>query len=195
MGKTEGDPRTMSDDREDPVEKSPYMVRTVEHLRTEHQWTMQSNPHAHHVRLHFASDAPHTHEWKHVGAVSMVADWTEDPFDDRAQEMVERARAFSLWINSTYPEGLCEEAVAWRRVTKGGEEAGEVQDALRAYFGENPRKPRGPLEDVLKELADEAASALGALEHLTGHQGHSVDIVLDRMRETDERVGLIVKRP
>jgi NTP pyrophosphatase (non-canonical NTP hydrolase) len=98
--------------------------------------------------------------------------------------------AFSQWLDSTYPADLDPEAHMRRRVTKVCEEAGEVHEAVGALWGENPRKPRGSLDDVIKELADCAGAALGAIEHLTGHQGHSVAIVTERVREVCDRVGL-----
>jgi hypothetical protein len=100
------------------------------------------------------------------------------------------ARDFSLWLNSTYPEGLCEEAVFWRRVGKISEEAGEVREASGAYWQENPRKPAGPVDDVIKELADCVGAALGAIEHLTGHRGRSLDIATERVRYVCDRVGV-----
>jgi NTP pyrophosphatase (non-canonical NTP hydrolase) len=103
------------------------------------------------------------------------------------------AAAFSRWLDSTYPADLDRETWMRRRVTKVCEEAGEVHEAVGAYWGENPRKPRGPIEDVLKELADCAGAALGAIEHLTGHEGRSLDIVTERVREVCERVGVTVQ--
>lgn len=100
------------------------------------------------------------------------------------------ARNFSLWLNSTYPADLSEETVFWRRVGKISEEAGEVREASGAYWHENPRKPKGPLEDVIKELSDCVGAALGAIEHLTGHEGRSLEIVAQRIREVCERVGV-----
>lgn len=50
------------------------------------------------------------------------------------------------------------------RVAKITEEAGEAMQALIAYHGTNPRKPRGPLEEVIKELADVALTAKVAIE-------------------------------
>jgi hypothetical protein len=101
------------------------------------------------------------------------------------------ARDFSLWLDASYPDCLDPEAWMRRRVLKVCEESGEVHEAVGAYWGENPRKPRGPIEDVIKELADCAGAALGAIEHLTGHEGRSLDIVTERVREVCERVGIM----
>lgn len=59
------------------------------------------------------------------------------------------------------------------RVGKAAEEFGEVEAALIAWEGSNPRKPDGPLDQVLKELLDVATAALGAYEHLTDNRGAS----------------------
>ena len=100
------------------------------------------------------------------------------------------ARDFSLWLNATYPPDLDPEALMRRRVTKVCEEAGEVHEAVGAYWQENPRKPAGSLDDVIKELADCAGAALGAIEHLTGHYGESLRIVTERVQFVCERVGV-----
>lgn len=109
-------------------------------------------------------------------------------------DVADMARTFSLWLNSTYPPDLDYEAHMRRRVTKVCEEAGEVHEAVGAFWQENPRKPAGTLNDVIKELADCAGAALGAIEHLTGHQGFSLDIVTERVREVCVRVGITVEK-
>jgi NTP pyrophosphatase (non-canonical NTP hydrolase) len=50
------------------------------------------------------------------------------------------------------------------RVAKVGEEYGELMQAVIAYHGTNPRKPTGPLKNVITELCDVALSAKIALE-------------------------------
>lgn len=112
----------------------------------------------------------------------------------RANHVATLARDFSLWLNGTYPPNLDAEAVHWRRVLKVAEEAGEVREAMGAWVQENPRKPAGSVEDVIKELADCVGAALGAIEHLTGHEGRSLDIATDRVRFVCERVGVRDRR-
>jgi hypothetical protein len=102
------------------------------------------------------------------------------------------AREFSLWLNGTYPSSLCAEAVHWRRTSKVAEEAGEVREAMGAWVGENPRKPQGTVDGVIAELADCVVSALGAIEHLTGHEGRSLEIATERARYVCKRAGLDV---
>lgn len=111
------------------------------------------------------------------------------PASDPAR-IADMARQFSLWLNGTYPPNLDTEALHWRRVRKVSEEAGEVEEALGAWFHENPRKPAGTVEDVIKELADCIGAALGAIEHLTGHEGRSLEIATERVRFVCERVGV-----
>ena len=104
--------------------------------------------------------------------------------------VADMACAFSQWLDGTYPPDLDPEAWMRRRVTKVCEEAGEVHEAVGALWGENPRKDRGTVEEVIKELADCAGAALGAIEHLTGHEGRSLDIVTERVRQVCERAGV-----
>lgn len=84
----------------------------------------------------------------------------------------------SKWIDA-HNAHRSEEFNMWSRTTKVTEEAGEVQKALRAYYGENPRKSEG-LDDivpVIEELLDTAVAALGAVEHILGHNGDSFELL------------------
>lgn len=66
------------------------------------------------------------------------------------------------------------------RCSKLHEEAGEVEEALIAVEGSNPRKPRVvSTDDLVKELLDVATAALGAIEHITGNEGHSASALAD----------------
>jgi NTP pyrophosphatase (non-canonical NTP hydrolase) len=88
----------------------------------------------------------------------------------------------SQMLDASYEgKGLCREAIDRRRIDKLAEEVGEVVEAYGGYVGENPRKGvTHSLSDVLAELLDVAACALGAYEHLTDHKGSSLDM-LERM--------------
>jgi hypothetical protein len=110
--------------------------------------------------------------------------------DERYDLVPLMAQAFSKYLDDSYPSEVDTESRLWRRITKVDEETGEVQEALRAYLGENPRKPRGPVEDVIKELCDVAACAMGALEHVTGNRGRSLALIAERLRFTCERAGV-----
>lgn len=82
--------------------------------------------------------------------------------------------AISRWIDEYGPNaGRPLEAQLWGRTMKGGEEHGEVVEAMIAYTGQNPRKPAVEyLNLVEKELLDEAVAALGAVQHLRDKHGH-----------------------
>lgn len=64
-------------------------------------------------------------------------------------------------------------------------------DALRGYLGENPRKgATKTLDDVIDELLDTAVAALGAVEHLTGHDGSALDRLENKIDYVHQRAGL-----
>jgi hypothetical protein len=88
--------------------------------------------------------------------------------------------AFSEWLdNSPNYAGLDQEAHDWRRIAKVVEESGEAFTAFTGTLGENPRKGvTHTLEDVKKELFDVAFSALGAVEHLNGNKGGTLEAFL-----------------
>lgn len=110
---------------------------------------------------------------------------------EAGEQVAEAVAAFSRWINAQYPPDLDPEAHLWRRITKVGEESGEVQDALRGYLGENPRKGvTHTLDEVIDELLDCAGAALGAVEHLTGNDGSSVQRLADRLRRSAAKAGV-----
>lgn len=81
----------------------------------------------------------------------------------------------------------------WARVAKTSEEAGEAIEALIAWSGQNPRKPR--VDDfvgrakLLDELADVALTAILAIQHFTkdadqtmGHLWEHLAFLHERMR-------------
>lgn len=86
-----------------------------------------------------------------------------------ANDLVETSRL----ITSTYPPDLPFETFVDRRsVRKLTEEVGELAQAVNGLVGENPRKGvTHTMDDVLAELLDVAACALGAYEAFTGYQG------------------------
>jgi hypothetical protein len=95
------------------------------------------------------------------------------------EDIVQRARAAiidtSTMLNRSYPPLLSQETKDRRRLDKLAEEVGEVVVAYGGLVGENPRKGlTHTREDVLEELLDVAAVALGAYEHLDGHRGQSM---------------------
>lgn len=97
----------------------------------------------------------------------------------------------SAWVDE-YNLGIDRnhEALGWHRVAKTAEEAGEAIGAWLLYTGGNPRKPAGPLQDVIEELLDTAIAALGAVEHLTGNLGLSVEMMAEKALRVHSRAGL-----
>ncbi len=76
----------------------------------------------------------------------------------------------------------------WSRVTKASEEAGEAQDELRLWLGENPRKPKTETDRaVVEELLDTAVAALGAVEHLRGNNGVALSMLFYKIDQVHER--------
>lgn len=106
------------------------------------------------------------------------------------EDAVARLIGVSLWIDEANAHRHPDTNL-WSRVSKAAEEGGEAMDALRGFLGENPRKGQTcGIEDVVAELLDTAVSALGAIEHITGHDGTSfarlvehIEYVHDRMQE------------
>lgn len=90
---------------------------------------------------------------------------------------INQAVEISALLDETYRVDLDPEARLWRRVTKVTEEVGEVWEALAGMLGENPRKGvTHTRRDVVDELLDVAAAALGAVAHL---HGNDVDLAVE----------------
>ncbi len=79
------------------------------------------------------------------------------------------------------------EAVTWGRLAKISEEHGEVIEAFIGATAQNPRKGlTHSMADVEAELLDVAVTALGAIEHLRGHDGQALamlDEVIVRLEQ------------
>lgn len=99
--------------------------------------------------------------------------------------------ALSEWID----EGNAHrdhEAVTWGRISKITEEAGEVIGAYIGATGQNPRKGHThTLNDVLEELLDVAVTALGAYEHVVGHQGTALAALDSKILRVAQRAGVV----
>ncbi len=109
--------------------------------------------------------------------------------------MTERAgrqlAEFSAWVDAGYPDHIGAEAHAWRRIAKAGEEHGEVIQAFYGVLGENFRKGEThDWADLVSELLDEAAAALGAVEHFTGNQGRALPLLHEKIAAVYQRAGL-----
>jgi NTP pyrophosphatase (non-canonical NTP hydrolase) len=98
----------------------------------------------------------------------------------------------SAWIDEHPPNAQRDvEAQLWSRVSKVGEEFGEVVAAMIGYTGQNPRKGYSHDRlDVINELADVAVTALAAIEHMTMNGGNSVSYLEKHVAKIVTRAGL-----
>jgi hypothetical protein len=93
----------------------------------------------------------------------------------------------SKWIDKGN-EHRDPEAVTWGRLAKVAEEAGEVISAYIGATGQNPRKGvTNDMDKVIQELLDVAVTALGAIEHLTDHQGEALALLEDKLHRLYSR--------
>jgi hypothetical protein len=98
--------------------------------------------------------------------------------------------SLSQWID----EGNAQrdpEAVTWGRLAKITEEAGEVIAAFIGATGQNPRKgTTHSRADVMDELLDVAVTALGAYEHMAGHDGSALVALFAKIESVALRAGV-----
>jgi len=74
----------------------------------------------------------------------------------------------TAWLDESNPTSPHEDSM---RVLKLTEEAGEAAAAYIGMAGQNPRKGvTHTLDDLLKELADVAITALSAMQHFTQNE-------------------------
>lgn len=112
-----------------------------------------------------------------------------DPSQGSVAESNSSIAALSNWIDESLSH-KDPETVTLHRITKLGEESGEVFNETIGAFGANPRKGIvSDFEKVKEELLDVAVTALGAYEHLDG-QGRSVSELLEKIKRVTERAGL-----
>jgi len=105
-------------------------------------------------------------------------------------ELTERLSALSEWIDAANGHRNFE-AIQWGRLSKIGEEFGEVIAAFIGATGQNPRKGfTHSMADVRKELLDVAVTALGAYEHLSGNEGVSIAALYAHVDRLCARAGL-----
>lgn len=99
--------------------------------------------------------------------------------------------ALSEWIDAGNAH-RDSEAVTWGRLAKIAEENGEVIEAFIGWTGQNPRKGvTRDREQVEKELLDVAITALGALEHLRGHDGQALALLDAAIVSVAARAGVV----
>jgi hypothetical protein len=97
----------------------------------------------------------------------------------------------SKWIDEGNA-GRDAEAITWGRIAKITEESGEAIAAYIGATGQNPRKGvTHEIADVVDELLDVAVTALGAVEHLTNHDGLSLQRLDYKIVQVATRAGVI----
>jgi len=97
------------------------------------------------------------------------------------------------WVNAGMPAAYRDQplALAWARVAKCGEEAGEAIEALTGMSGANIRKGVcSTLDDVLAELADVVVTGLAAIQHFTGDRGVTQVVVEKKIAAIIARAGI-----
>lgn len=100
---------------------------------------------------------------------------------------VEALIELSQWIDAANAD-RDPEARTWGRLAKIGEEFGEVIEAWIGATGQNPRKGvTGGEYQVIEELLDVAVTALGAVEHMTGHAGYSLMFLVRKIHQVRDR--------
>lgn len=96
------------------------------------------------------------------------------------------------WLDSGVAETYQGQPLAqdWARVAKVTEETGEAIEALIAWTGQNPRKPRreDAREELLTELADVAITAILGMQHFTKDADETLSRVEQRFRFLYERM-------
>lgn len=103
--------------------------------------------------------------------------------------------SLSKWVDE-YNAWRNREAALWGRVAKVCEESGEAMQAMIGLTGQNPRKGSHVTRLQLREeLLDVAVTALGAVEHLDGHTGESIELLLDKIERTWRRARVSVVVP
>lgn len=100
------------------------------------------------------------------------------------------------WLDGRVAGAYLDQPLAqhWARVSKVVEEAGESIEALIAWTGQNPRKPKRDeaRDELLTELADVVVTATLAIQHFTKDADETVEclharlsFLYDRMRAAD----------
>jgi hypothetical protein len=106
-------------------------------------------------------------------------------------DMYEDIEAVDTWIDAGSAQVYRDEPLAqdFARVAKCSEEVGEAIAALIGMTGQNPRKGfTHTRDDVLKELADVALTALCAIQHFTKDRAETQRLMEGRVAAVRNRV-------
>lgn len=107
-----------------------------------------------------------------------------------AQILIELAQV-DAWLDSAVSPAYKAQPLAqdWARISKVGEELGEVIDAFILHTGPNHRKPGVDcMDDVLNELADVACTAILAMLHFTKDESKAGGILVDKVQSIGRRM-------
>jgi hypothetical protein len=89
-------------------------------------------------------------------------------------------------------EQLADELLLLHRTIKVAEELGEAVQKLIGVTGANPRKGiTAQRADVVDELLDVAVTALGAIEHIVGHDYYALERLDRKIVQVAKRAGVI----
>lgn len=104
---------------------------------------------------------------------------------------VEAVALVDHWLDSAVADSYQGQPLAqdWARVAKVVEEAGEAIEALIAWTGQNPRKPRRveARNELLTELADVALTAILGMQHFTKDAGQTWAYIDHRLARLQQR--------
>ena len=121
-----------------------------------------------------------------------LAEWERELLAHQTRRLTasEALVALSEWIDAANAHKPPEQQ-AWERTAKVAEECGEVIAAMIGMTGQNPRKGvTHTVDDVVAELLDVAITALGGVEHLTGHKGGALELLDRKILSVARRAGI-----
>ena len=99
----------------------------------------------------------------------------------------------TAWLDTANPRTPREDSM---RVLKLVEESGEAAAAYIGMVGQNPRKGvTHTLADLLGELADVALTALCAIQHFTGDEAATRDILAAKTLNITVRAAIARRTP
>lgn len=107
-----------------------------------------------------------------------------------AQILIE-LRQVDEWLDDTVSDAYKAQPMAqdWARISKIGEELGEVIDAWIIHTGQNPRKTQVEMmPEVLAELADVACTAILCMLHFTKDESTAGAILCDKVQSICRRM-------
>lgn len=108
--------------------------------------------------------------------------------------LAENVRKVDAWLDGLVGQEYKDQPLAqdWARVSKVAEELGEAVQVLISITRQNPRKAAEVIpytrDDLVKELADTALTAIYAIQHFLKDEERAVAAVLDRCQQHVDRM-------